>query len=418
MVDYIVVAASITLQEAIEIVHKGSFKERKLTSNGLKTSELKDYGIREVSVWADTKKVFTVSQELENCFYGATLDAEAFKDGTKSYEGILDKLQELLPKGFVRKDSLEWKVKSVSFVYNFQGYHIQQYYKMLRSGYDLDNLNMVKETKKIPHDTKECYKMTFSGKGRKPRKKKTEPKNPDKKKYSKKKYQEAMNIEVSLECSSKYTGANIKYIDKRVYGDCLQIKVRCKKIKTIQLCHEYGIKDRDFYQFVQALDKMDYDIIDNYAGRIGGRGRYYRYKDAEAMVMQSDLTAGKKAKMCDALKGVAKYKGISNYLSHVESNEPYSFMQSMKKRSYAVEALNQLQKLGINPITIPVHTRLFVDQEGLPNLIGVYEEAGKITSEMKSELLEEKAKIRQKRAVQKDIISFIISGSGIEDMPF
>ena len=122
--------------------------------------------------------------------------------------------------------------------------------------------------------------------------------------------------------------------------------------------------------------------------------------------------------MCDALKGVAKYKGISNYLSHIECDEPYPFMQSMKKRSYAVEALNQLQKLGINPITIPVHTRLFVDQEGLPNLIGVYEEAGKITSEMKSELLEEKAKIRQKRTIKKDGNSDTISGTGIEDMPF
>ena len=57
---------------------------------------------------------------------------------------------------------------------------------MLRSGYDLENLNMVKETEKISHDTKECYKMTFTGKGRKPRKE-TELKKPDKKKYPKKK---------------------------------------------------------------------------------------------------------------------------------------------------------------------------------------------------------------------------------------
>ena len=119
MIDYIVVAATITLQEAIDIVHNGKFKERKLTSTGLRSTELKDYGIREISIWADTKRVFTVSQGIENCFYNATIDAEAFKDGSKSYEGILNLLQKYLPDNFARKNTLEWKVKSISFVYNF-----------------------------------------------------------------------------------------------------------------------------------------------------------------------------------------------------------------------------------------------------------------------------------------------------------
>ncbi len=417
MIDYIVVAAAITLQEAIDIVHNGRFKERKLTSTGLKSTELKDYGIRELSIWADTKRVFTVSQELENCFYSATIDAEAFKAGSKSYDGILDILQKYLPKKFARKDSLEWKVKSVSFVYNYQGYYIHQYYKMLRSGYDLDNLNMIKETEKIPNDTKECYRMTFSGKGRKTRKK-TELKKTDKKKYPKKRYQEAMNIEVLLDYRKKYNGPDIQYLDKRVYDDYLQIKVRCKKIKTIQLCNEYGVKDRDFYQFVQVLDRMDYDIINNYISRIGGRGKYYRYADAEAIIMASDLTDGKKAKMCDALKGVAKYKGISNYLSHVEMDEPYPFMQSMKKRSYAMEALNQLQKIGINPITIPVHARLFMSQEYLPNLVGVYEDAKQITSDVKDELAVIMGEAHNKRTIKKkDILPFDLDAEPVE-LPF
>lgn len=417
MVDYIVVAATLTLQEAIDIVHNGTFKEGKLSSTGLKTTELKDHGIRELSIWADTRKIFTVSQDVENCFYSVTLDADAFKKGRKSYDGILDLLKKYLPKNFARKDSLDWKVKSVSFVYNFQGYYIHQYYKMLRSGYDLDNLNMVKATEKFSDADKECYKMTFSGKGRKPRKK-TELKNPEKKKYPKKKYQEAMNIEVFLDYKKKYDGPDILYLDKRVYDDYLQVKVKCKKIKTIQLCHEYGIKDRDFYQFVQVLDKMDYDIMNNYVSRIGGRGRYYRYKDAEAIIMASDLTAGKKTKMCDALKGVAKYKGISNYLSHVELNEPYPFMQSMKKRSYAVEALNQLQKLDINPITIPVHAQLAISEECLPNLLDVYEEANQITEDAKSKLLEEKTKVRRKRTVKTESVSANDLSIEFVELPF
>lgn len=417
MVDYIVVAAAITLQEAMDIVHKGGFKERKLSSTGFKSTELKDWGIREIGVWADTKKVFTVSPELQNCFYSATLDAEAFRNGTgKSYDGILNLLYQYLPKDFERKDGLEWKVKSVSFIYNFQGYYIKQYYMMLRSGYDLDNLNMIKETEKIPHESKECYRMVFSGKGRKPRSKEI-TKSVSARKHSKKKYQEAMNIEVMLDKNMSFDGPDIRYQDKRVYSNYLQVKVKCKKIKTIQLCHEYGVENRDFYQFVQVLDRMDFDIIDNYVSRIGGRGRYYRYKDAEAIIMASDLTAGKKTKMCDALKGVAKYKGISNYLSHVELDEPYPFMQSMKKRSYAVETLNQLQKLGINPVTIPVHARLSDVEEGLPNLVMVYKTEKPVDFEDKR-ILTIKEKKEKKRTVEKMNMPLFNLDKDAKELPF
>ena len=383
MVDYIIVATSITLQEAIEITQNGGFKEQKMRSTGFKTAEYKDYGITEISVWADTRKVFTVSKDVWNCFYSATIDANAFQQGYHSYEDVLDILMSHVPASVTRKAELEWKVKSVSFVYNFKGVHIKQYYTMLRSGYDLSNLNMIKKTEKIAGTSKECYSMTFTGKGKKSRKDKIEMQVADdeevvedkrKRKYPKKKYRESMNIEVSLDYIKTFTGPDIEYVENRPIKNRLQIKVKCKKIKTIQLCTDYGIKDRDFLQFIEKLDEMDSDIFENYIGRIGGRGTYYRYSDAEAKVMAADVTPGKKQKMCDAMKGVALYKGISNFLSHVEDEQPlYECMKSMRKRSYAVEALNQLQKLNINPITISARRKLIVGETGLPNLFEVYE---------------------------------------------
>ena len=388
MVDYIIVATSITLQEAIEITQNGGFKEQKMRSTGFKTAEYKDYGVTEISVWADTRKVFTVSKDVWNCFYSATIDANAFQQGYHSYEEVLEILMSHVPATVTRKAELEWKVKAVSFVYNFKGVHIKQYYTMLRSGYDLSNLNMMKKTEKIAVSSKECYRMTFTGKGKKSRKNKVEIQAADdeevvvdkkKRKYPKKKYRESMNIEVTLDYNKTYIGPDIEYVENRPIKNRLQIKVKCKKIKTIQLCTDYGIKDRDFLQFIEQLDKMDCDIFKNYIGRIGGSGIYYRYVDAEAKVMSADVTPGKKQKMCDAMKGVALYKGISNYLSHVEDEPPiYECMKSMRKRSYAVEALNQLQKLNINPITISVHRKLIVGETGLPNLFDVYE-AGRTT---------------------------------------
>jgi hypothetical protein len=46
---------------------------------------------------------------------------------------------------------------------------------------------------------------------------------------------------------------------------------------------------------------------------------------------------------------------------------------SLRKRAYALEALRNLQKLGINPINISVRKRVM--SGSLPNLIEVYQEA-------------------------------------------
>lgn len=101
---------------------------------------------------------------------------------------------------------------------------------------------------------------------------------------------------------------------------------------------------------------------------------YYRYDEAEDIIMTSEHTKAEKKKMCDALKGVASYKGISNYLSHVEDAEiRYECMSSMRKREYAQVALRNLQKLGINPLNISTHNKMI--QGSLINLVEVYTKA-------------------------------------------
>lgn len=377
MIDYIIITANINIIEALKISNYGSFKNPYYNVNGMKTYELKDIGIREISVWADMKKVFTEPSSNRNCMFSATIDGVAFmQNGKENYTEVIDRIEAFLPPSFERKGKLEWKVKSASFVYNFTGYNIYEYYMFLRSGYDLSNINMEKTTEKIKNEEAEFFKMTFSGKGGKPRKKKdVSDADVDENVVDEKKLKESLAIEISLDY--RYRAFNeppCQYDVKRLQSNRLQIKIKIKKKKMLQLCKDYGITDRDFTIFMNKVNSIDGELFSSYLGRIAGQGNYYRYDEAEGIIMASEHTRAEKSKMCDALKGVASYKGISNYLSHVEDAEiRYECMRSMRKREYAQVALRNLQKLGINPLNISTHNKMV--QGSLMNLVDVYTEA-------------------------------------------
>lgn len=80
MIDYVIITANINIIEALKIRNYGSFKNPYYNINGMKTYELKDMGIREISVWADMKKVFTEPSSNRNCMFSATIDGAILQE--------------------------------------------------------------------------------------------------------------------------------------------------------------------------------------------------------------------------------------------------------------------------------------------------------------------------------------------------
>ena len=163
-------------------------------------------------------------------------------------------------------------------------------------------------------------------------------------------------------------------ISSKPKKDYLAYRLYLKKKKILSLCRDYEIKDRSLLQFQKMAGQIDVDMFCFYMGKIAGTGRYYKFSACEGIIRDSGYTKAQKDKMCDALKGIAQYKGIAAFLDHVEDETPtYPCMESMRKRVYALEALRNLQELGINPVNISVRKRLV--SGSLPNLIEVYQEA-------------------------------------------
>lgn len=373
MIDYIIITTNINIIEALQIRNYGKFENPIYHANGMKSYELKDCGIREIAVWADTKKIFMEHSSSRNCLFSATIDATMFlKEGVNNYKEIIERIEAYLPPSFARKEMLEWKVKSASFVYNFTGDNIYDYYMFLRSGYDLSNINMEKLTERRRKDEVESYKMFFKGKGRRKAESSlalddtASKENPIK---------ESLAIEVDLDYrKKKMVYYPCRYSVERLLTNRLQIKFKIKKKKMLEICKKYGVEDRDFALFMERVKEIDENLFRSYMKRIGGEGTYYRYDEAEKIIMASAYSKVQKKKMCDALKGIAGYKGISNYLNHVEDEEiRYECMASMRKREYAQVALRNLQKLGINPLNISIRNNTI--QGNLKNLIDVYIEA-------------------------------------------
>lgn len=382
MIDYIVVSAPISPIEANFITANSKLKIFTPTPTGRKSTELKEKGIKEVNVWFNMNSIMNEPLTERTCLLNVTLDMAKLRHRTweEIQKILMDKMPDTSVKmyNFNRKNDLEWKIKSATFVYNFIGEQAETYYKLLRGGYDLSKSKLKKNvTETIEQETNTLSSVTeYSGIT----------------KIESNRYYESVRVRIEYNktlppTSDDITEKNDKektskekrpvcdtlcYYPYRVRKDRLQVKVSARRNKIISLCRENGI-DRDVKKFLELQDKIDADLFEHYITHITGNGDFYKYKDAEKKIMKCDDFSKKdKERMCDVLRAVASYKGISNYLNHVEDEEPaFKSMLSVRKRAYALTTLKNIQKCGINPFTISIRTEIPSDK--LDNLVTVYQ---------------------------------------------
>lgn len=372
------------------------------TPTGKKTTFYKDYGILDLNIWMNFAAIKTEPFTNRNCLINATINyikayecfnsmrqISKFSNCKNVYDFLSIKLNEIIPKsifvpnidqyGFNRE--LEWKVKSANFTYNFIGTEIVQYYKLLSGGYNLPkfklekNVSIIRPPKTTKKDSKDStvgikYITEYSGK-RNP--------NTDTAKVT---YHEAFHITIELDKQSDDSKINqcddcIKYVKYQTSRNRLQLKFSVRRNKMIQLCNDYGIAERNFGNFITHIDEIDRDIFTKYVTYITGKGKFYCFRNAEDIIYSSKIfTSLQRNRMVDVLKNVANYKSISNYLDHVEDELlTYETMASVRKRTYALRLLQDIQSLGICPLNLPVRYKY----KELDNLITVYEEANSDT---------------------------------------
>lgn len=428
MIDYIVVSAPVSPIEANFITANSKFKLFTPTPTGRKSTELKEKGIKEVNVWFNMNSIMNEPLTERTCLLNVTLDMAKLRH--KTWEEIQKILTDKLPDtsvkmyNFNRKNDLEWKIKSATFVYNFIGEQAETYYKLLRGGYDLSKSKLKKNvTETLEQETNTLSSVTeYSGIT----------------KIESNRYYESVRVRIEYNKtlsppSDNSTGKNeeekqpvdskkdkrpvcdtLCYYPYRVRKDRLQVKVSARRNKIISLCRENGI-DRDIKKFLELKDKIDADLFEHYITHITGSGDFYKYKDAEKKIMErDDFSKKEKEKMCDVLRAVASYKGISNYLNHVEDEEPaFKSMLSVRKRAYALTALKNIQKCGINPFTISIRTE--IPTEKLDNLVTVYQNE---ISKEKEVLPQEQPKKEETPPIPKGEGFMDIDEDEVDDIPF
>lgn len=126
-------------------------------------------------------------------------------------------------------------------------------------------------------------------------------------------------------------------------------------------------------------------MLRKYVSLITGKCDFYKYKDAEKKIMDSEFSKKEKEKMCDVLRAIASYKGIANYLNHVEDEKiAYESMASVRRKPYAQKVLRNLEACKINPLTISIRTEIPSDK--LDNLVTVYKRGiSKVIGELPQE---------------------------------
>lgn len=358
------------------------------TANGMYTEHFKDVGILNVNIWMNKDKFISEPLTTENCMINATihyqfaknkllsLSAEEAKNlseqeiNAKLYEDICNQLANILktskselPYTFNRE--IKWKIQSATFTYNFIGSQLKNYYYLLSGGYNLTKLKLDKKvtiTTPTQGDIETIYKTEYVSS------------------LSKKKTKNAQAFRLSIQWNQSTATKNItnhplEYIPNNFVSkdNLLQIKFAINRTKMLSICKDYNIQERNFKQFMTKADCIEKDIFIKYISYIIGKSnpdgteascspdkfiKYYKYKQAEKIIDASGFTRKHKIKMQDVLKSVASYKGISNYLNHVEDEKPaYETMYSVRKKTYALKLLRDIQSLGICPLNIPVKAK-------------------------------------------------------------
>lgn len=133
-------------------------------------------------------------------------------------------------------------------------------------------------------------------------------------------------------------------------SNCLRLSLQLKKPKIYELMQKHHIASRTLHAFLPQISAIEKSMFLYYISQITGTGTYYSINYAEYIISASKFNKPKKEKLIHVLKHIAKYQGISHFIDHV--NDQDEEIKYIGKMSTIQTYLNNLQEIGINPVTI------------------------------------------------------------------
>lgn len=325
MIHYFVLATEITVYEALAIREKMALNV--ISKEEAFTKAYASRGITKLGIWIDLGKILS-EPRIKNCTLNVTVSASPFcQSGILDVDKLLTTLNSIL--SVVGMNDVIWKLQNISFTYTIYGPYARGYVKLLNAGYSLETIGAKKEVdnKKQPKELKV-----------------------------------SMRKAVLKFC---YDGEE----------DCLQISLWLLKKKLEDMSEKYGVPQRRINEFSNVLSQMEWYLWFDYLKRIAGEGHYYSFKQVETIIDSTKSSRIEKENMKNVLKGIALYKGIEPYLSHVTDAEPrYECMQTIRTKDTAKKYIAMLSKAGINPVGISRCYAAEYDVHYVPNLITLLKE--------------------------------------------
>lgn len=171
-----------------------------------------------------------------------------------------------------------------------------------------------------------------------------------------------MNRSVHINCYCKYPQLKREFPSAPFLNNSLDIirfEVQCLYLKTRYMQRQ--IRDNvDFDKLIHVMlsDETCEKIIRSYYRETIGMGDYYSLTAARERIKSMHFSRNREDRLLNALKSVSLHRGVSKAKSQLSGKELVEFKRS----------INDLEEIGINPVTIPRERGI----KFLPNLLKTY----------------------------------------------
>ena len=123
------------------------------------------------------------------------------------------------------------------------------------------------------------------------------------------------------------------------------------------------MKSRDFHKM--PIPEYEAEILTYYVNQLTGLGLYVTYDNARKIIDKSNHTSRKKQKLKRLLYLIAKNHGTKKLLDKVENGT----ITELGKLSTVLTDIRDIQKMGINPVTISRNMQKSIPNSELINAI-------------------------------------------------
>lgn len=143
----------------------------------------------------------------------------------------------------------------------------------------------------------------------------------------------------------------------------LRIEFQIKKSKLNALNQKHGISGRTFHKM--PIPEYESEILSYYINQLTGTGLYVTHDRAKKIIDSSNCTYKQKEKLKKVLFLIAQNHGVKRFLEKVENGT----ITELGKLSTVLSYIREIQKLGINPVTISRNMKNSIADSELINIL-------------------------------------------------